>query len=144
MCSDYSYSGKFGIGEDLREQPQPGEQPSTPQNQNSFVAPGTPQGKKIEKILKNPLFKDSANAGRLAIALACNVFFGSDILARSSLGGSHGKYRTLEEGKLVEIEAIVVKLYRHKDPDVLWTKCREAIGKKCQALRKRSGWSGTD
>ena len=92
--------GQFSGGCSSEYSGQQFHQPSTPQNRRIPFFPGTPQEKKIVKIIKNPLFKDASNAGRLAIALACNVFFSTEILAKSSLGGSHGKYKPLDEDKL--------------------------------------------
>ena len=59
-------------------------------------------------------------------------------MIKSCLGGCQGKYAALDEDMLSEIEAIIIRCFRPKDPKGMWTKCREATGKKCQALRKHS------
>ena len=94
----------------------------------------TPQGRKMERIIKQPLYQDINNAGRLAIALACQVFFGDEVMHTSSLSGHLGKYNVLEEEKLAQIQDTVWHMCRPNEGKVLWSKCREAIGKKCQSM----------
>ena len=101
--------------------------------------PTTPQGEKIEKILKQRLFKEPSNAGRLAVRLASDIFFDEKTLGESSLTGDHGKLKVLDEQRIGDIEDIVVRMYRGKVTDIKETldKCREAISKKCQRIRKK-------
>ena len=40
------------------------------------------------------------------------VFFDEKIMAESSLAGDHGKWKDLHEGKMSDIEDIVVRAYR--------------------------------
>lgn len=100
--------------------------------------PTTPQGSKIEKLLNRPKYQNPANAGRLAVALALEVFFGREELGESSLSGGHGMLKLLDESKLDEIEEVIKGFYRTKVKKIgdLWQKCRLAIGKKCQYIRK--------
>ena len=56
--------------------------------------PMTPQ---VEKIIKQWLYKDPTNAGRLASKLAMEIFFSEKILAESSLTGGRGKLKILEQ-----------------------------------------------
>lgn len=63
-----------------------GTQEKTPEPDHTFQLqislPSTPQGQKIEKILRQNLFKDPANAGRLAVHLAAEVFFDEETHGR--------------------------------------------------------------
>ncbi len=81
------------------------------------------------------MYQDISNAGRLAIALARQVFFGDKVMRNSSLAGNLGKYDVLSEEKLAQIEDIIFKMYKPNDGGALWLKCRVALGKKCQELR---------
>ena len=58
--------------------------PKTPPRVNveQVAFPGTPQERKIERILKQPVYQDVNNVGRLAIALARQVFFGDEVITR--------------------------------------------------------------
>lgn len=58
--------------------------PKTPPRVNveQVAFPGTPQERKIERILKQPVYQDVNNAGGLAIALARQVFFGDEVITR--------------------------------------------------------------
>ena len=98
--------------------------------------PTTPQGKKIEKILKQKLFKEPANAGRLAVRLAMEVFFNKELLKEGSLTGDHGKLKVLDPEKISDIEDIFVRMYWGKVPDIkeLWD-ISACFAKKCQNLR---------
>ncbi len=104
--------------------------------------PTTPKQKRIEKILKHPSFRDVSNAGRLTILLAKEVFFCLEDLRRGSLGGKGGQLDVLDEEKMAEIETIVMRMYRPSDPKALWSKCRYALSKRCQVLRKH--WPGNN
>ena len=114
--------------------------PKTPPRVNveQVAFPGTPQERKIERILKQPVYQDINNAGRLAIALARQVFFGDEVMRSSSLSGHLGKYDVLDEDKMAQIQDIIFRMYRPNDGKALWSKCREAIGKKCQSMRSKT------
>ena len=122
------------IGSDSARTPEPDPNPAFKIEIN---LPSTPQGEKIEKILKQKLFREPANAGRLAVRLAMEVFFSKAVLLESSLTGDHGKLKTLNPEKMADIEDIIIRMYRGKVPDTkeLWEKCNKAIAKKCQNLR---------
>ena len=116
-----------------------GIQEKTPEPDHTFQLqislPSTPQNEKIEKILRQNLFKDLANAGRLA----AKVLFDEETLKASSISGDHGKLKILDPDKISNIEDIVIRMYRGKVPDIkeLWkNKCIKAISKKCQTLRR--------
>ena len=110
--------------------------PKTPLRVNveQVAFPGTPQERKIERIIKQPVYQDVNNAGRLAIALARQVFFGDEVMRTSSLGGHLGKYDVLDEDKMAQIQDTIFHMYRPNDGKALWSKCREPIGKKCQSM----------
>ena len=110
------------------------------QFQLSIDLPTTPKADKIEKIIKQRLFRDPTKAGRLATRLAMEVFFDEKTLGESSLAGDRGKLNVLDEGKMADIEDIIVRMYRGKVKDIGKTveKCREAVNKKCQYIRAQS------
>ena len=115
----------------------------TPEPDNNFQLqislPSTPENEKIEKILRQNLFKDPANAGRLAVRLAADVLFDEETLKASSISGDRGKLKILDPNKISDIEDIVIRMYRGKVPDIkeLWKDKRvKAISKKCQSLRR--------
>lgn len=89
--------------------------------------------------MRQRLFKDASNAGRLAVQLATKMFFDEKTLGESSLTGEHGKLKILDEERLADIEDIILRIYRGKVTDIkeTWGKCREAIGKKCQRTKER-------
>ena len=68
-------------------------------------------------------------AGKAAVNLAEHYFFGRGTLAAGSL----------EKGKMRRIKEIVLAKYGAKssavDQDLLWDKCKKAIGQKCNHLR---------
>lgn len=103
--------------------------------------PTTPEGKKIEKILRNRSWQEPSKAGQLAAKLAQEVFFGDKVLAASSLTGDRGRLDVLDPDKMDEIEDIIIHLYRKKVKEgklrALWEGCRKAIGKKCQNVRNK-------
>ncbi len=125
---------------------EPSQCPTTPQTNATFSLqlplPTTPQGKKIEKIIRQKRYEDAKNAGRLARALATDVFFGNEVLRLSSPTGNgmwnNVQLQKLADEKMEEIEDIIRCLYRSKVKNVhsLWEGCRISIGKKCQSLRK--------
>lgn len=59
--------------------------------------PTTPQMEKIEKVIKQWLYKYVTNAGRLASKLAMEIFFSEKILVDSLLTGDRGKLKILEQ-----------------------------------------------
>ena len=84
----------------------------------------TPLAEKIEKIIKQQLYEDPINAGRLASRMEvgfCLVF-----------AGDCGKLRILDGDKVSDI---IIGMYRRKVKDVRETvdKCRQVI---LEALRK--------
>ncbi len=78
--------------------------------------PGTPQERKIERIVRQALYQDIRNTGRLAIALARQVFFSNTEMRASSLGGHLGKYDVLDERKLEQIQDIIMRMYVYIGP----------------------------
>lgn len=92
----------------------------------------------IKQILKDKLFSNSENAGRLAVKLATNVFFSESEMRRSSLTG-RGKLDILDSDKMRAIQDIVVHHYRGKVDNVtgMWEGCKKAISKKCQYIRTK-------
>ena len=85
------------------------------------------------------MFKDPANASRLAVHLAADVLFDEETLKASSISSDREKLKILDSDKISDIEDIVIRLYRGKVPDIkeLWKdKCVKAISKKCQNLRR--------
>ena len=101
--------------------------------------PSTPRGKKIERIVRDRAYHNHNNAGKLAVKLACQVFFTERVMAASFITGDRGRLEVLDADKLDEIEDIVVRMYRGKVRDIpgLWETCKRAISKKCQNLRKK-------
>ena len=72
-------------------------------------------------------------AGKAAVNLAEHYFFfGRGTLAINTAG-------SLEKGKMRRIKEIVLAKYGAKssavDQDLLWDKCKKAIGQKCNHLR---------
>ena len=79
-------------------------QPSTPAAVSAPIQdPITPQGKKIER---NWIFREPANAGKLASQLAA-LLYGNNVLQRSSITGDRGRLNVLDQDKLDEIEYCV-------------------------------------
>ena len=107
--------------------------PSTP-----HLLPQTSKGEKIRRITGNRKYKDVSKAGRVAVALATEVYFSNDILRKSGLTSDHGRLEVLDSESMAEIEDIIRNYYRTKvqNTDDVWAKARMAIGKKCQSLRK--------
>ena len=64
--------------------------------------PSTPRGKKFE------LIEPTTTAGKLAVKLACQVFFTERGMAASSITGDRERLEVLDADKLDEIEDIVV------------------------------------
>ena len=63
----------------------------------------------------------------------------SSILLQSSLKGG-GEFEgerliPLDKEKMSRIEDIILRIYRPSDPQALWGKARQAVGKRCQSLR---------
>lgn len=88
--------------------------------------------KTIESITAQ--FHDSRDAGRMAIQLALYHFFGEDMMARNTPG-------TLDPSKMQEIKNIVIKKFAMnsspEDQETLWKKCKDAIGHRCNDIRRR-------
>ena len=73
--------------------------------------------KKIERIITKRQFKKVSNAGRLAVALATHMFR-EKVMRVSSVTGDHGRRQALDEGKMSEIEKIIVAMYGDKVDDI--------------------------
>ena len=109
---------------------------STPPLLHSPIAiPHTPKGDKIRRIVGN---RDVSKAGRMAVALATEVYFSNAVLRKSGLTSDHGRLEVLDQASMAEIEDVIREYYKSKvrNTDDLWAKARMAIAKKCQALRR--------
>ena len=74
-----------------------------------------------------------AKAGRLAVKLARESYFGVDVMRVSTVSG-------LPKDKMKEIKARLYEVYRFDNLvefEPLWQKCLIAIGKACQGLRAK-------
>ena len=84
----------------------------------------------IENIVSR--FHYQKDAGRLAVMLAMEYFFGQDYMSRHTTA-------TLEPDRMLQLKAIVLSKFaaRRSEPDRehLWGKWRIAIGQKCKSLR---------
>ena len=100
--------------------------PSTP-----HLLPQTSKGEKIRRITGNRKYKDVSKAGRVAVALATEVYFSNDILRKSGLTSDHGRLEVLDSESMAEIEDIIRNYYRTKvrNTDDVWAKARMAIAK---------------
>ena len=77
------------------------------------------------------LLRCSRKAGRLAVKLARESFFGIALMKRST-------FSILPKDKLKEIKHIIFKEYKFENLvefEPVWQKCTIAIGKACQTLR---------
>ena len=80
------------------------------------------------------LLQSVAKAGRLAVKLARESYFGEDMMCVSTVSG-------LPKDKLKEIKARLYEVYRFDNLvefEPLWQKCLVAIGKACQGLRAKN------
>ena len=107
--------------------------PQQQQNQSPLLLlPSFHPTKTIESITAQ--FHDSRDAGRMAIQLALYHFFGEDVMAISTPG-------TLDSTKMQEIKNIAIKKFAMnsspEDQKTLWRKCKDAIGHRCNDIRKR-------
>ena len=92
------------------------------------------------KLLKSPeeviednigLLNTSAKAGRLAVRLAKDAYFGTDMMKTNTIS-------SLPTPQKKKIKEKVFKAYNFTNPlefEPIWQKCVIAIGKACQALR---------
>ena len=79
------------------------------------------------------LLQSVAKAGRLAVKLARDSYFGEDVMRVNTVSG-------LPKDKLKEIKARLYEVYRFDNLvefEPLWQKCLIAIGKACQGLRAK-------
>ena len=79
------------------------------------------------------LLQSVTKAGRLAVKLARDSYFGEDVMRVSTVSG-------LQKDKLKEIKARLYEVYRFDNLvefEPLWQKCLIAIGKACQGLRAK-------
>ena len=71
----------------------------------------------------------------MAVHLALYYFFGEEVMAKHTPG-------MLDPTKMLEIKRITIAKFAincpQKDQDALWKKCKDAIGHKCNALRRRN------
>lgn len=67
----------------------------------------------------------------MAVQLAVQYFFGEAVMTKSTAG-------TLDSGRMNRIKAIILSKFGEKrgeaDREVIWGKCRTAIGQKCKML----------
>ena len=68
----------------------------------------------------------------MAVQLAVQFFFGEAVMAFNTAG-------SLELSKMNRLKAIIISKFGEKrgeaDREVLWGKCKTAIGQKCKMLR---------
>lgn len=79
------------------------------------------------------LLLSTIKAGRLAVKLARESYFGEEVLKESTVS-------SLPKEKLKEIKARLYEVYRFNNLvefEPLWQKCLISIGKACQALRAK-------
>ena len=113
--------------------------PPPPPPPYAWEQPRIPVQQKIQKLLCSARYRGLEKAGELAVQLAV-LLIGEGVMKRSGLGDHQGKLRPLDENKMGEIEDIIKRVYRGhgEDVDKIWKfKCRTAIAKKCQRLRKQ-------
>ena len=72
------------------------------------------------------------DAGRIAVQLALHYFLGEATMCLHTAS-------TLDTSRMKKIKAIVISKFGAKrsdaDREVLWAKCKTAIGQKCKMLR---------
>jgi len=77
------------------------------------------------------LLQSTSKAGRLAVKLARESYFGEEVMKVSTVS-------SLPREKLKEIKARLYEVYRFNNQvefEPLWQKCLISIGKACQGLR---------
>ena len=80
------------------------------------------------------LLQSTTKAGRLAVKLARDSYFGEEVFRGSTVS-------SLPREKLKEIKARLYEVYRFNNQvefEPLWQKCLISIGKACQALRAKN------
>ena len=73
-----------------------------------------PKGDKIRRIVGNRKYKDVSKAGRMAVALATEVYFSNDVLRKSGLTSDHGRLEVLDQASMAEIEDVIRQYYKTK------------------------------
>ena len=85
-------------------------------------------------------FTYERDAGRLAVHLATEYFFGEAVMEDSTPMGLGGCSK-LNPAKMDKIRALVMAKFGRKrseeDKILLWSRCKTAIGQKCKSFRNR-------
>ena len=89
-------------------------------------------------ICKYPKLKAESRAGKLAIKLAKEAYFGGSILAKCTVSG----FRGLPVAELTELKQTMLAQFPQfwtspQEFEHMWIQCTEAIGQLAKALRKR-------
>ena len=90
-------------------------------------------------VRKYPKYRNVSQAGRLAVRLAVESYFGTEMLQQSTVCG----LKSHEPLPVEKVDALKQKmLILHSDSKVefeaLWTKCINAINHHASGLRKKS------
>ena len=92
-------------------------------------------------IKKYPKFLNLASAGRLAVRLSCEAYFGKELLKKCTVVGCNDK-PPLPREKVAELKSKILSLFPQflSSPvefEPIWAKCVAAINHCCAGLRAK-------